>query len=251
MANTTRLLVLYHSSYGHVETLAYAVAHGARAVDGVQVSIKRVPELMPEEIMLSAGMKVEQPAPVADPQELANYDAIIFGTPTRFGNMSSQMRNFLDQTGPLWVEGALIGKVGSVFTSTSTGGGNETTIVSLPLDAAASRHDRGRPPLLGAGSRRRQRGEGRLALRRRHHRGADGSRLPSQKELNLASFQGHHVAEDRQAPRHQSVSRITSAALIGARSKISASRVRVPASVSSGTSRGANMPASAISLRLR
>ena len=124
MANTTRLLVLYHSSYGHVETLAYAVAHGARAVDGVQVSIKRVPELMPEEIMRSAGMKVEQPAPVADPQELANYDAIIFGTPTRFGNMSSQMRNFLDQTGPLWVEGALIGKVCSVFTSTSTGGGN-------------------------------------------------------------------------------------------------------------------------------
>ena len=131
MANTTRLLVLYHSSYGHVETLAYAVAHGARAVDGVQVSIKRVPELMPEEIMRSAGMKVDQPAPIADPQELANYDAIIFGTPTRFGKMSSQMRNFLDQTGPLWVEGALIGKVGSVFTSTSTGGGNETTIVSV------------------------------------------------------------------------------------------------------------------------
>jgi len=97
MANTTRLLVLYHSSYGHVETLAYAVAHGARAVDGVQVSIKRVPELMPEEIMRGAGMKVDQPAAIADPQELANYDAIIFGTPTRFGNMSSQMRNFLDQ----------------------------------------------------------------------------------------------------------------------------------------------------------
>src|SRR4029078_4333055 len=131
MGTTTRLLVLYHSSYGHVETLAYAVAHGARAVDGVQVSIKRVPELRPEEIMRSAGMKVEQPAPVADPQELANYDAIIFGTPTRFGNMSSQMRSCLDQTGPLWVEGALIGKVGSVFTSTSTGGGNETTIVSF------------------------------------------------------------------------------------------------------------------------
>src|SRR3954447_5910940 len=131
MADTTRLLVLYHSSYGHTETLAYAVAHGARAVDGVQVSIKRVPELMPEEIMREAGMKVDQPAPVANPQELANYDAIVFGTPTRFGNMSSQMRNFLDQTGPLWVEGALIDKVGSVFTSTSTGGGNETTIVSF------------------------------------------------------------------------------------------------------------------------
>src|SRR5262249_26680613 len=133
MANTTRLLVLYHSSYGHVETLAYAEAHGARAVEGVQVSIKRVPELRPEDIMRSAGMKVDQPAPIADPQELANYDAIIFGTPTRFGNMASQMRNFLDQTGPLWVEGALIGKIGSVFTSTSTGGGPPTTLPSLPF----------------------------------------------------------------------------------------------------------------------
>ena len=129
MANTTRLLVLYHSSYGHVETLAYAVAHGARAVDGVQVSIKRVPELMPEEIMRSAGMKVEQPAPVADPQELANYDAIIFGTGTRFGNMTGQMRTFLDQTGSLWMSGALVGKVGSVFSSSaglSSGPTNET-----------------------------------------------------------------------------------------------------------------------------
>ena len=122
MADTARLLVLYHSSYGHTETLAYAVAHGARAVEGVHVSLKRVPELVPEEIMHSAGMKIDQPAPIADPQELAEYDGIIFGTPTRFGNMTSQMRNFLDQTGPLWVGGALIGKVGSVFTSTSTGG---------------------------------------------------------------------------------------------------------------------------------
>ena len=134
MADTARLLVLYHSSYGHTETLAYAVAHGARAVEGVHVSVKRVPELMPEDIMRSAGMKVDQPAPFADPQELADYDGIIFGTPTRFGNMSSQMRNFLDQTGPLWVGGALIGKVGSVFTSTSTQhGGQETTLVSMML----------------------------------------------------------------------------------------------------------------------
>ena len=196
----------HHSSYGHVETLAYAVAHGARAVDGVQVSIKRVPELMPEEIMRSAGMKVEQPAPVADPQELANYDAIIFGTPTRFGNMSSQMRNFLDQTGPLWVEGALIGKVGSVFTSTSTGGGNETTIVSvhwtllhhgmivvgLPYsapDLAEVSEVKGGSPY----------GAGTIAA-------PDGSRLPSQKELNLASFQGHHVAKIPRARRRKVIS---------------------------------------------
>ena len=195
MANTTRLLVLYHSSYGHVETLAYAEAHGARAVDGVQVSIKRVPELMPEEIMRNAGMKVDQPAPIADPQELANYDAIIFGTPTRFGNMTSQMRNFLDQTGPLWVEGGLIGKVGSVFTSTSTGGGNETTIASfhstllhhgmIVVGLPYSAPDLADISELKGGS---PYGAGTIAA-------PDGSRMPSQKELNLASFQGHHVAK--------------------------------------------------------
>src|SRR6185436_10896131 len=173
MADTARLLVLYHSSYGHVETLAYAVAH----------------------VMRAAGMKLDQLAPIADPQELPNYDGIIFGTPTRFGNMSSQMRNFLDQTGPLWVGGALIGKVGSVFTSTSTGGGNETTIVSfhwtllhhgmvvvgLPYsapDLPDVSEVRGGSPY----------GAGTIAA-------PDGSRLPSQKELNLASFQGHHVAK--------------------------------------------------------
>src|SRR6476659_902280 len=131
MADRTRLLVLYYSSYGHTETLAYAVAHGARAVDGVHVSVKRVPELMPEDVMRSAGMKVDQPAPIADPAELADYDAIIFGTPTRFGNMTAQMRNFLDQTGSLWVKGALVGKGSSVFTSTGTGGGNESTIMTF------------------------------------------------------------------------------------------------------------------------
>ena len=196
MADIARLLVLYHSSYGHIETLSYAVAHGVRAVEGVHVSVKRVPELIPEDVMRQAGMKVDQPAPIADPQELANYDGIIFGTPTRFGNMSSQMRNFLDQTGPLWVGGALIGKVGSVFTSTSTGGGNETTIVSVPFYLAASRHDRGRPPLLGTRSRRHQRGaEAARLTAPRTISAPDGSRLPSQKELNLASFQGHHVAK--------------------------------------------------------
>lgn len=192
---TTKLLVLYHSAYGHIETLAYAVAHGARAVDELHVTIKRVPELMPEEVMREAGMKVDQPAETATPDELAEYDGIVFGTPTRFGNMSAQMRHFLDQTGPLWVEGGLIGKVGSVFTSTSTGGGNETTITSfhstllhhgmvivgLPFsapDLADISEARGGSPY----------GAGTLA-------DIDGSRMPSQKELNLASFQGHHVAK--------------------------------------------------------
>ncbi|ODS01308.1 NAD(P)H:quinone oxidoreductase [Methyloceanibacter methanicus] len=195
MADKAKLLVLYHSSYGHTETLAYAMAHGVRAVEDIRVTVKRVPELMPDDVMAAAGMKVEQPAPIADPAELADYDGIILGTPTRFGNMSSQMRYFLDQTGPLWAAGALIGKVGSVFTSTSTGGGNETTIVSvyhtlihhgmvivgLPYsapDLPDISEVRGGSPY----------GAGTIAA-------PDGSRTPSQKELNLASFQGHHVAK--------------------------------------------------------
>ena len=195
MADKAKLLVLYHSSYGHTETLAYAMAHGVRAVEDIRVTVKRVPELMPDEVMAAAGMKVEQPAPIAEPAELADYDGIIIGTPTRFGNMSSQMRYFLDQTGPLWAAGALIGKVGSVFTSTSTGGGNETTIVTvhhtlmhhgmvvvgLPYSAPdlpdISEVKGGSP--YGAGT----------------ISAPDGSRTPSQKELNLASFQGHHVAK--------------------------------------------------------
>ena len=104
-----KLLVLYYSTYGHVQTLAHAVAEGARGVEGAEVTVKRVPELVPEEIAANSGFKTQQDAPLADPNELADYDAIIFGTPTRFGNMASQMRNFLDQTGGLWAKGALIG----------------------------------------------------------------------------------------------------------------------------------------------
>lgn len=194
MVQTAKVMIVYHSAYGHVETLAYAVATGARAVPNAEVIVRRVPELMGEEEMQAAGMKVEQPAQFARPEDLASHDAIIFGTPTRFGNMSAQMRNFLDQTGSLWVQGLLIGKIGSVFTSTATGGGNETTITSfhstllhhgmlivgLPYsaaDLADISEPRGGSPY----------GAGTIA-------GADGSREPTQKELNLASFQGHHVA---------------------------------------------------------
>ncbi|ESP92055.1 MULTISPECIES: NAD(P)H:quinone oxidoreductase [Pseudoalteromonas] len=190
----TKVLVLYYSSYGHVETMANAVAQGAQSVDGVEVSVKRVPELMPDEVAKSAGVKLDQGAQLATPAELEQYDAIIFGTPTRFGNMASQMRNFLDQTGGLWAGGKLIGKVGSVFTSTGTGGGNETTIqsfhttlfhhgmvvVGLPY-AAPELTDisevKGGSPL----------GAACIA-------GADGSRAPSEKEIALAQFQGKHVA---------------------------------------------------------
>ena len=115
-----KVLVLYYSAYGHIEKMAEAVAEGARAVPGTEVTIKRVPELVSEEVAKKSGMKLDQRAPIATVDELPNYDAIIFGTPTRFGNMCAQMRNFLDQTGGLWMKGALVGKVGSVFASTGT-----------------------------------------------------------------------------------------------------------------------------------
>lgn len=124
-----KILVLYYSMYGHVETMAQAVAEGARRIGGVEVTIKRVPETMPAEVFANAGGKT-QDTPVATPQELADYDAIIIGTPTRFGNMAGQMRTFLDQTGGLWANGALRGKIASVFSSTGTGGGQEQTITS-------------------------------------------------------------------------------------------------------------------------
>jgi NAD(P)H:quinone oxidoreductase type IV len=115
----TKVLVLYYSGYGHVETMAGAVAEGAKGVAGTEVTLKRVPELVPDDVAQKAGMKLDQAAPLASPQELGDYDAMIFGTPTRFGNMAAQMRYFLDQTGGLWAQGALVGKVGSVFTSTA------------------------------------------------------------------------------------------------------------------------------------
>jgi len=128
----TRILVVYYSSYGHIEQMAYAQADGARSVPGVDVVVKRVAEIAPPEVAKSAGYKLDQAAPIAEPGELEHYDAIIFGTPTRFGNMAAQMRNFLDQTGGLWVRNALVGKIGSVFCSTaSQHGGQETTITSF------------------------------------------------------------------------------------------------------------------------
>jgi len=116
----TKVLVLYYSSYGHIEQMAYAVAEGAREVKGVEAVVKRVPELVSEEVAKQSHFKLDQPAPIATPNELGDYDAIIVGTPTRFGNMTAQMRNFWDQTGGLWMKGALVGKVGSVFASSAT-----------------------------------------------------------------------------------------------------------------------------------
>src|SRR6516164_4723221 len=127
-----KVLVLYYSSYGHIKAMAYAQAEGVRRVPKAEVTVKRVAELCPPDVAKASGFKLDQPAPLAVPDELEQYDAIIFGTPTRFGNMAAQMRNFLDQTGPLWGRGALVGKIGSVFCSTaSQHGGQETTITSF------------------------------------------------------------------------------------------------------------------------
>jgi NAD(P)H dehydrogenase (quinone) len=191
----TKMLVLYHSSWGHVEQMAYAQAEGARRVAGAQVVVKRVPELMTPEAARAANMKVDQPAPIADPNELDQYDGFIFGTPTRFGNMAAQMRNFLDQTGALWYRHALVGRVGSVFTCTaSQHGGQETTITSfhttllhfgmvivgLPYtykDLSTMREITGGTPygassITGAGAE---------------------MRFPSALELDMCKYQGEHV----------------------------------------------------------
>ncbi|MCG5498407.1 NAD(P)H:quinone oxidoreductase [Ectothiorhodospira variabilis] len=191
----SKILVLYYSMYGHIETMANAVAEGARGVEGTTVDIKRVPELMNEEDARNAGAKLDQAAPIAQPEELADYDAVIFGTPTRFGNMASQMRNFLDRTGGLWAQGKLVGKVGSVFTSTGTGGGGETTITSFWHTLAHQGFvivgvPYAIPELTDVSETRGGSPYGAATLA-----GPDGSRQPSDKELTIARFQGQHVAE--------------------------------------------------------
>jgi NAD(P)H dehydrogenase (quinone) len=202
----TKMLVLYYSSYGHVEQMAQAQAEGARRVGGAEVVVKRVPELVNEELARASFFKMDQAAPIADPDELDQYDGIIFGTPTRFGNMASQMRNFLDRTGALWFKHAMVGKVGSVFCCTaSQHGGQETTITSfhttllhfgmviigLPYtykDLSTMREVTGGTPygassITGAGTE---------------------MRMPSALELDMCMYQGEHVTRitrDLQAGR--------------------------------------------------
>jgi NAD(P)H dehydrogenase (quinone) len=191
----TKVLVLYYSTYGHTETMAYAAAEGAREA-GAEAVVKRVPELVPHEVAVKSHYKVDQPAPVADPNELVDYDAIIFGTPTRYGNMAAQMKNFLDQTGALWAQGKLVGKVGSVFSSSATQhGGQESTILTF------------HPVLLHHGmvivglpySFQGQMGVsevmGNTPYGASTIAGGDGSRQPSAIELEGVRFQGRHVAE--------------------------------------------------------
>ncbi|MDE2017148.1 MAG: NAD(P)H:quinone oxidoreductase [Hyphomicrobiales bacterium] len=190
----TKVLVLFYSSWGHVEAMAEAAAAGAREA-GAHVDVKRVPELVPAEVAKQFHYK-EPTAPVANPGELADYDAVIVGTPTRYGNMAAQMRNFLDQTGALWQGNKLVGKVASMFVSTATQhGGQESTILSsiptflhlgmvyvgLPYSFAGQF---GHEHVLGSSPY----GAATIA-------GGDGSRRPSKVELEAAHFQGKHVAE--------------------------------------------------------
>jgi NAD(P)H dehydrogenase (quinone) len=196
-----KVLVLYYSSYGHVERMAEEVAAGVRDA-GSDAVVKRVPETVPDEVARKSGFKLNQNAPVANVEELANYDAVVFGTPTRFGNMAAQMKGFLDQAGGLWMRGALVGKVASVFTSSATQhGGQESTIltfhpvlmhlgfviVGLPY---AFQGQMGVDEAMGNSPY----GASTIA-------GGDGSRQPSRVELAGARFQGDHVARIAQKLR--------------------------------------------------
>ena len=191
-----KILVLYHSTYGHIERMAEAVAEGARQVDGAVVDIKRVPETVPEDLARNSGYKLDQAAPIATVAELADYDAIVIGAGTRFGTAASQMRAFLDQTGGLWAQGKLVGKVGGAFSASATQhGGQETTfsglhnyflhqgmvVVGLPYAFAGQMN---MDEITGGSP------YGATTLTK-----GDGSRMPSENELDGARFQGRHIAE--------------------------------------------------------
>src|SRR5882762_10694409 len=189
-----KVLVLYYSSYGHVETMANAVAEGARG-GGADAFVKRVPELVPIEVAKKSGFKPDQPAPIATVDGLPDYDAIIFGSPTRFGSVTSQMRGFLDQAGGLWLQGRLIGKAGSAFTSTATQhGGQESTILTfIPTLMHFGMVVVGLPYSF-AGQMSLNEVMGGSPYGAATIAGGDGRRMPSEMELEAARFQGQHVA---------------------------------------------------------
>ena len=190
-----RVLVLYHSTYGHIEAMAYAVAEGAREA-GAEVDVKRVPELVPEELARKSGYKLDQAAPLATVDELAGYDAIIVGAGTRYGRVASQMANFWDQTGGLWVKGALVGKVGAAFTSTATQhGGQETTLFSILTTLMHQGLVLVGLPYSFAGQMTLDEITGGTPYGASTLTGGDGSRMPSENELDGARFLGRRVAE--------------------------------------------------------
>jgi NAD(P)H dehydrogenase (quinone) len=191
----TKVLILYYSAYGHMERMAQAVAEGVREA-GVHADIKRVPELVPEDVAKKSGFKLDQAAPIATVPELADYDAIIFGSGTRFGVATSQMRNFLDQTGPLWATGALVGKVGSVFTGSGTQhGGQESTILTMIPTLLHQGMVVVGLPYTFQGQSRTDEITGGSPYGASTITKPDGSRMPSENELAGARFQGRHVAQ--------------------------------------------------------
>ena len=190
-----RVLVLYHSTYGHTETMAYAVADGAREA-GAEVDVKRVPELVPEDLARSSGYKLDQKAPLATVEELASYDAIIVGAGTRYGRVASQMANFWDQTGGLWFTGALIGKVGAAFTSTaSQHGGQETTLFSILTSLMHHGLVLVGLPYSFQAQMTLDEVTGGSPYGATTITGGKGERMPSENELAGARFQGRHVAQ--------------------------------------------------------
>jgi NAD(P)H dehydrogenase (quinone) len=191
----TKVLILYYSAYGHMERMAQAVAEGVREA-GAHADIKRVPELVPEEIAKKSGFKLDQAAPIATVSELPDYDAIIFGSGTRFGVVTSQMRNFLDQTGPLWATGALVGKVGSVFTGSGTQhGGQESTVLTMIPTLLHQGMVVVGLPYTFPGQSRTDEITGGSPYGASTITKPDGSRMPSENELAGARFQGRHVAQ--------------------------------------------------------
>jgi NAD(P)H dehydrogenase (quinone) len=191
-----KVLVLYHSTYGHLETMAEAVAEGARSVEGAVVDIKRVAETVPDELARSSGYKLDQTAPIAKVEDLADYDAIIVGAGTRFGTVASQMRNFWDQSGGLWFQGKLVGKVGGVFTATATQhGGQETTLIGMIQTLMHHGILVAGLPYSFQGQMRNDEITGGSPYGATTITNGDGSRMPSENELDGARYQGRHIAE--------------------------------------------------------
>ena len=194
-----KILIVYYSMYGHVHKMAQAIAEGAREIDGAEVVMRRVPETLPEEVLKKMGaVEVQQSMsniPICTVDELASADAIIFGTPTRFGNMCGQMRQFLDATGQLWSKGALVGKVGSVFTSSATQhGGQESTLLSFHITLLHHGFVVVGLPYTFQGQMRIDEMTGGSPYGASTIAGGSGERMPSENELDAARFQGKHVA---------------------------------------------------------
>jgi NAD(P)H dehydrogenase (quinone) len=195
-----KVLIVYYSTYGHVHKMAEAMAEGVKQVDGAEAIMRRVPETLPDEVLEKMGavdaQKTFSQVPICSVDELASADAVIFGTPTRFGNMCGQMRQFLDATGQLWAQGALVGKVGSVFTSSATQhGGQESTILSFHISLLHHGFLIVGLPYAFQGQMRIDEVTGGSPYGASTIAGGSGERMPSENELDAARFQGKHVAE--------------------------------------------------------